>query len=79
MYRIKIEERNNGEKRYIPQKGYLRISGRWIKRQEIRWDSIFAGSFSSESLALEKVNEYKKLDEQRKGEEVKSTTYKTID
>ncbi len=50
MYRIKIEERNNGEKRYIPQKGYLHISGGWIKRQEIRWDNLFCGSFSSESL-----------------------------
>jgi hypothetical protein len=79
MYRIKIEERNNGEKRYMPQKGYLHISGGWIKRQEIRWDNLFCGSFSSESLALEKIEEYKKLVEKRKSEEVKSTTYKMID
>lgn len=79
MYRIKIVEKNNGEKRYIPEKGYLHISGRWIKRQEMRWDSIFVGSFSSESLALEKIDEYKKMVEKRKGEEVKSTTYKMIE
>lgn len=79
MYRIKIEEKNNGEKQYIPQKGYLHISGKWIKRQEIRWDNLFCGPFSSESFALEKIDEYKKLVEKRKGEEVKSTSYKMID
>ena len=39
-YRIQIDELQNGEKRYIPQKAELRISRSWIQRQEIRWYNI---------------------------------------
>ena len=39
-YRIQIDELQNGEKRYIPQKGELRISRSWIQRQEIKWYNI---------------------------------------
>ena len=78
-YRIKIEELKNGETKYIPQRAVLRISGGWIKRPEIRWVDMFAGSFSSEELALEKIELDKKWEEQKKGKEVKSTTFKRID
>ena len=78
-YRIKIEELKNGETKYIPQKAVLRISGGWIKRPEIRWVDMFAGSFSSEELALEKIELDKKWEELQKGKEVKSTTFKRID
>lgn len=79
MYRIKIEELKNGEKKYMPQKGYLLISGKWIKRQEIRWENMFCGSFSTEKLALEKIELAKKYEEEIKGNKIKSTTYKMID
>ena len=78
-YRIKIEELKNGETKYIPQRAVLRISGGWIKRPEIRWVDMFAGSFSNEKLALEQIELDKKYEEQRKGKEVKSTTFKRID
>ena len=78
-YRIKIEELKNGETKYIPQKAVLRISGGWIKRPEIRWVDMFAGSFSSEELALEKIELDIKWEELQKGKEVKSTTFKRID
>ena len=79
MYRIKIEELKDGETKYHPQKGYLHVSGRWIKRPEIRWENMYCGSFSTEKLALEKIELDKKWEEQKKGKEVKSTTYKIIE
>lgn len=78
-YRIKIEELKNGEIKYIPQRAVLRISGGWIKRPEIRWEDMFAGSFSNEKLVLEKIELDKKWEELQKGKEVKSTTFKRID
>jgi len=89
-YRIKIEERNNGEKRYIPQVSRLVISGGWIKRQRIDWDNILTydyghrtdssikHSYSTEKEALENVESYKKQIDKKIGEEVKSVTYKMI-
>lgn len=77
-YRIKIEELNNGEIKYIPQKGYLYTSGGWIKRPEIRWENMYCGPYSRESLALEKIKQYQKIEEEMKGKEVISTSYKTI-
>ena len=79
MYRIKIEELKNGEKKYMPQKGYLHVSSGWIKRQEIRWENMFHGFFSTEELALEKIELAKKHEEEIKGKEVKSTTYKIVE
>jgi len=89
-YRIKIEERNNGEKRYIPQVSRLVISGGWIKRQRIVWDniltydyghradSVIKHSYSTEQEALDLIESYKKEIEKKNGEEVKSVTYKMI-
>ena len=33
-YRIQIDELRNGEKRYIPQKGDLRVYGFLVKRKK---------------------------------------------
>ena len=89
-YRIKIEERNNGEKRYIPQVSRLVNTGGWIKRQRIVWDNILTyghghrtdssikHSYSTEQEALENVESYKKQIDKKIGEEVKSVTYKII-
>ena len=89
-YRIKIEERYNGEKRYIPQVSRLVNTGGWIKRQKIVWDNILTyvyghrtdssikHSYSTEQEALENVESYKKQIDKKIGEEVKSVTYKNI-
>jgi len=89
-YRIKIEERNNGEKRYIPQVSRLVNTGGWIKRQRIVWDNILTyghghrtdssikHSYSTEQEALDIIESYKKQIDKKIGEEVKSVTYKII-
>jgi hypothetical protein len=78
-YRIQIEELQNGEKRYIPQKGELHISRSWIQRQEIRWRSIGDTRYISETEAMRIIENNKEYDELKKGLEIKSTTYKMID
>lgn len=92
MYRIKIEEKNNGEKSYTPQKEELWVSGGWVKRQEMRWYNIIhshgytfglsqtvGASYKTEEGALKIIEAYKNKDIIEEGNKVKSTTYKTID
>lgn len=79
VYRIQIDELNNGEKRYIAQKGYLVTTRGWIRRQYMEWDDIFPGSHSTEELALFEIEREKKRIAEKKGENVKSTTYKIIE
>ena len=90
-YRIKIEERNNGDKLYIPQVCRLEITGRWVKRQKLVWYNILisgssfslsqtnAAKYGNEELALKMINDYKNKDIIEEGKKVKSTTYKMID
>ena len=42
-YRIQIDELRNGEKRYIPQKGNLRVYGFLVKRKKLKWKNIGDG------------------------------------
>jgi ribulose bisphosphate carboxylase small subunit len=63
-YRVKIDELQNGQKRYTPQKS-IRL-GFWN-----RWENIYF-SFDTEEQAL------KQIEGHRKEKEVKSTTYKMI-
>ena len=92
MYRIKIEERNNGKKLYIPQAGKLKISGLWIKKQKIVWYTIVHAhgntfglsetitvGYATEDSALKVIDDYKNKDGIEESNKVKSTTYKTID
>ena len=87
MYRIKIEELNNGEKRYIPQVGkpLLKI-GRFNYRVE--WWNILTSttacifvkvSHYTEEEALLAIEQYKAVIQTLWEEEVKTTTYKVID
>ena len=91
-YRIKIQEKNNGEKGYIPQVGKLKISGLWIKKQEIVWYTILHAhgitfglsetitvGYATEESALKVIEDYKNKDVIEEGNKVKSTTYKMID
>lgn len=80
FYRIKIDELKDGEIKYIPQKGYLITRRSFLQsKSEIRWENMFCGSFSSESLALEKIELDKKWEEQKKGKQILKTIYKMID
>jgi len=92
MYRIKIEELNNGEKRYIPQVGkpLLKI-GRFNYRLywwniiihkgfylRIDTDRVSKGYYYTEQEALTAIEQYKAVIQTLKDEEVKTTTYKPI-
>ena len=78
-YRIQIDELQNGEKRYVPQKGELRVYGGWIKKQEIRWYNIGDARHFSETEAMKIIENNKEYEELKKGLEIKSSTYKIID
>ena len=91
-YRIKIQEKNNGQKTYTPQVGRLKIYGLWIKKQEIVWHTIVHAhgntfglsetitvGYATEESALNVIKDYKNKDGIEESNKVKSTTYKTID
>ena len=91
-YRIKIQEKNNGEKTYTPQVGKLKIFGLWIKKQKIVWYTIVHAhgvtfglsetttvEYATEEGALKVIEDYKNKDVIEEGNKVKSITYKTID
>jgi hypothetical protein len=93
MYRIKIEERNNGQKLYIPQVGKLLKVGNWIKKkEEIVWYNILkayettlalsttiAAKYGNEEDALKVIGDYKNKHQVGEDNKVKSTSYKMID
>ena len=91
-YRIKIEERNDGQKLYIPQVCKLEIKKRLFKQtQELVWYNIYkiGGAFGSsatitakygnEEDALKVIEGHKNRYQIEEDNKVKSTTYKTID
>ena len=91
MYRIKIEERNNGVRVYTPQVCELKITGRWIQRQRLVWYNIIrrasgftssndmSAGYTTEEAAMKVIEDYKNKDVIEEGNKVKSTTYKMID
>lgn len=93
VYRILINEMNNGEKRYIPQRGYLVTTRGWIIKQYIEWENILeepkygsfdisktiTHSYSTEREVLKIIEEYKKYFSIKENYKVKKTTYKIID
>ena len=91
FYRIKIEEKNNGEKRYIPQVGTPKLkTGRtiWLYTN---WENILTHhnryiltnsmteSYNTEQEALNVIESFKKNILEEDGNKVKSITYKMID
>lgn len=91
MYRIKIEEKNNGEKWHIPQVGEPRLKlGRFIHLYT-DWENIILNyqsfmtaksmfcSYPTEQEALDIIEQYKQSLQDERGKQVKSTTYKMID
>jgi hypothetical protein len=91
MYRIKIEEKNNGEKGYIPQVGEPRLKlGRFVhlytdweniipQHQSFDTSKFMSYSYPTEQEALDIIEQYKQYLPNKIGKEVKSTTYKMID
>lgn len=91
MYRIKIEEKNNGEKVYIPQVGEPRLKLGRFTHLYTDWENIIpqynhfittktmSHSYPTEQEALDIIEQYKQYLSNKIGKEVKSTTYKMID
>ena len=77
-YRIQIDELQNGEKMYVPQKGDLHVYGGWVKRQEIRWKNI-GDRYFDETQAMIIIEGHKKSEEIQRLTQVVSSTYKMID
>ena len=90
-YRIKIEERYNGEKQYIPQCCKLQISKGWIRKVNLTWYNIIPVSwgfelsdltiatYKTEEAAMKVIEDHKMEDHIKEGAKVKSITYKTIE
>jgi hypothetical protein len=86
-YRVKIEEKNNGKKSYIPQVAKLSVMSKWCPKAFIKWENIITNSYATkymstiyytEQEALNVIENYKKhLNDEYKNS-VKSTSYKII-
>jgi hypothetical protein len=91
MYRIKIEEHNNEEKRYIPQVGTTKLRTGRVVWLGTKWENIITQhnryivsngmteSYNTEQEALNVIEGFKKNILEEDGKKVKSTTYKMID
>lgn len=79
QYRIRIDELNNGQKHYTPEKAYLETTRGWIQHQRIRWEVLTGASYFTEDAALDVIQTDKNNELRKRGNTVKSTTYKTID
>ena len=93
-YRIKIEERYNGEKWYIPQICKLEITRGWIQRQRLVWysiinnhgdmyiltpDDVQAAKYITEERAMRVIDDHWNYHNKVQGSQVKSVTYKNIE
>ena len=90
-YRIEIEERKNGEKRYIPQVGIPILKIGKFDIFPTKWGNIIKDntsffhtsfilySYNTEQEALDIIEGYKKYLIDEKGKETKSTTYKIVE
>jgi len=83
MYRIKIQEHNNGDKWYIPQFAERKMILSWEniladKFSRVQTSSSMTYSYSTEEEALESIEKHKEFILKEGGEKIKSITYKTI-
>jgi hypothetical protein len=93
-YRVKIAERNNGEKRYTPQVGNVSIIGKMYLNLFTNWENILVDdlnrlqivqtnhltsySYRTEQEALNAIEKYKKWLNEEFDTKIKSTTYKEV-
>ena len=78
-YRIRIDELNNGEKRYVAQVMKMEITGGWVKRTRFFWENINNIIHTTEESALNAINREKEFESQRLNNSVKSTTFKMVE
>jgi hypothetical protein len=93
-YRVKIEEKYNGENCYIPQVCKLEISRSWVQRQRLVWynlinnhgdtyilslDDAQTPRHTTEERAMKVIDDYKNYQNKVQGNQLKSVTYKNID
>lgn len=80
-YRIKIEEKYNGEKEYVPQ---VRVGGFFSSWHNLLYDTLFvrvdvdadvSQSWRTIDKAKEVIDLHKKQVEKKQGEKVKTVTY----
>lgn len=92
QYRIKIEERNNGEIWYTPQFAekklsvgkFCRLIPTWEnilvdKLERVQTSSSMTYSYSTEEEAFKSIEKHKEFILKEGGEKIKSITYKTIE
>ena len=89
-FRIQIEEKRNGTKRYIPQVGTPRLRIGKFDFLSIEWENILKydwgymstqvmyESYSKEQDALDVIEGYKKYTLEEEGKEIIKTTYKPV-
>lgn len=92
-YRIKIEEQNDGSRRYVPQTAKLNIMGKMWPKTSMKWENIIYEEHSRHyhtaysmtqyygdyDRALSVIEGYKVFLKRKNGEEVKTVTYKMVD
>jgi hypothetical protein len=91
-YRIKIEERNNGEMYYIPQICELEVTRGWIQKQRLIWYNIINNhgdvyilsttqepKHTTEEGAMQVINDHGNYVNKEHGQQIKRITYKTIE
>jgi len=92
-YRIKIEEKNNGQKLYVPQVCKLEINKRLFRQtQKLVWYNIrqhckitfglsktIGEKYNNEEDALKVIEGYRNKLQIKEGDKVKSITYKIVD
>lgn len=89
-FRIQIEEKRNGEKRYIPQVGTPRLRIGKFDFLSVEWENVLRydwgymstqvmyESHPTEQSALEVIEGYKKQLMEEEGKEIVKTTYKPV-
>jgi expansin (peptidoglycan-binding protein) len=76
-FRLKIEELNDGTKKYYVQKGnYIKV-GRWIKIPKMEFND-YTGGYDTEEKALEVLETIKSSILEKELKKVKSTKYKLL-
>ena len=91
-YRIKIEERNNGEMYYIPQICELEVTRGWIQKQRLVWYNIINNhgdvyilsttqepKHITEERAMQVINDHRNYVNKEHGQQIKRIIYKTIE
>jgi len=77
-YRIKIDLLKNGDTVYTPQRGKLQISGKWVKKTDIIWESISRTYLKTEDEAIKIIDSYKNIEKIKEENEVVLTNYRHL-